>query len=723
MPQALNISALQKFLARYPDTDTIEHDPRAPRTIFPTAYELTREQEDNLMSECYRRLCSLKTDLGWDLSRKAHWWRADGVALDVLESPVHTFFGKRDLYTMMFRGQVDWRPYVYPGLFRQSNLHMPLIRHHTQMMASRMKNYFFGSEPWMAYLGKVGTADEIKAKASQKVHDEQFRKADAVTALSGAVNGAFERGETIVKPLWRDWRRYFRQFAEVATWNRKPVLLPNDDYIYRDDQWARQPNGMEMLVRPDLAEPFMITTDELMQIQWQRMPVLRERTVYRGLELFAPYYKDILVTPTAPTLARARDIVHLFDEARSSIATRFLSHLARNGMMNEFVNVLRLLRNLSPHHDFHSGEGRPRPELSEFGGMIGTPDTQFESSGMENCQFAEHTLDVDVDEDGYSERVVVLYDVETRYPISYDYLDNVSPQGHEAFSCIRINPEPNRWHGTGQVEIFWKLQEAFDLFLNRINKAVSEEGALNLIRGDAILNKEADNSISLNGDVNAIEMDPAGPSLNEAFRRIYLNENIRIDHLWQLVQFLHQGFVALAGQMGLDSAEAADLNATETATGIRQLTNDRNETFRPLIGDVRPGVQEIALMSAAMIDANIDEGEVRKFLEDDLPTLKLYLAQRNQDFGWDIDIVLTKYQKEQELAQLQAGIAACKDYVAQMPPVRMVLGELYVKLLELFEQKNAREIIGILAKIPPMMSPDLQVNPQAVQPQPKVETI
>ena len=175
MAASLNIYSLQKFLQRYPDTSSIQHDGQAPRTVFPTAYVLTRPQEDNLMAECESRLRSLKTDLGWDASRDENWWRGDNARLDLLASPAHTFFGKRDLATMLYRSQVDWRSTVMPGLFGQTNLHVPLIRKHTQQMASRMKNYFFGSEPWMAYLGKVGTADEIRARAKQKVHDWQFK--------------------------------------------------------------------------------------------------------------------------------------------------------------------------------------------------------------------------------------------------------------------------------------------------------------------------------------------------------------------------------------------------------------------------------------------------------------------------------------------------------------------------------------------------------------------
>ena len=197
------------------------------------------------------------------------------------------------------------------------------------------------------------------------------------------------------------------------------------------------------------------------------------------------------------------------------------------------------------------------------------------------------------------------------------------------------------------------------------------------------------------------------------------------DHLFQLVQFLHQAFVALAGQLGLNDADMAGLDSTKTATGVRQLTNEKNETFRPLIGDVRPGVQDLVKKAARLIDQNLDEGEVRKFLEDDIESLETYLAIRTQDFEYDVDIVLTKYQQEQELDQLMSGIAACKDYVAQLPEVRQALGRLYIRQLELLQETQAKEIIEALAAIPPMLSPDLQQpsSPKSSAPQPAIEPI
>lgn len=710
---ALNVQALQRFLSRYPDEGSVYEDPDAPRAIFPTACQLNRQQEDELVAEADRRLTALKVDLGWNATRESNWWGSVSPALVHQSSPAHTFFGKRDLASLIVRGQVDWRPFVYGGIFLQTNLHIPLTRKHTRQLASRAKNYFFGTEPWFSLLARF-SADEAGCTESYRVADWQCQKAKAVSALSTAVDLAFDHGENIIKPLWKDWRRYYRQFAEVAHWNSKPIMLPNGDYIYRDDQWATNEEGAKQLVRHDLEEPFAVSFEELARFQWETKAVMRERIVYRGLELANMYYKDVLVTPTAPKLPEAREIAHLYDKPRTDLATQFLAHMAKSGNYNEFPSVLRMLRNLSNSYtDFHSGQARPRPELRESAEGVSAVGGSFSSLADDNCQFCEMTMDVDADGDGYSERIVLLYDVQTKYPIAYDYLDNVRPKGHEAFSCIRVNPVPGRWHGVGQVEIFWQLQQAIDLFINRMNFGVSREGRIDIIRKNAFLNLDTEDLLPLNGG-ETLELHPS-ETLENAFQSIYLNENIRIDHLFMLVEFLQQAFVSLAGTMGLNDAEAAGLDSAKLATGIRKLDRDQQEMFAPLLNDLTPGMEDIVRQIVDLIDANISKTEVLKFFEDDQEKFAAYMRRATQDSEYDIEIVLTKYQAEQELAQEQAGIDTCKDFLAQMPEVRQALAYKYAKLLELFQDKNAREVVAVLSQIPPMLpAQTMNVDAKAV---------
>lgn len=696
----LNIDSLQRFLARFPDTDTWNSD--QPRTIFPSAYDLTRRQEDNLMAEAQRRLEELKGDLGWNRVREDGWWGTLSPAVQHQSNPAYTFFGKRDLAALMAVGNVDWRPNVFGGLFCQSNLHIPLTRKLTRQMASRTKNYFFGSEPWFALLGRF-TRDMQPAVQANHVAQWQFERAKAVTALNHACDQAFVMGEHLVKVMWKDLRRYYRQFAEVAYYGRQPLMAADDDYIYREDLWNEEPDGMLSLLRPGLPEPFLLSRDDQTQIQFVHRPVMRERIVYRGLELQNKLPKDVLISPTAKSVEEARDVIDLFDEPRTALATRYLAHAAKYGETENMPNVLRLLRGLSSSDEFHSSAARPRPELNEMASAENGTLGQFGSLSGDNCQFAEHWMEVDADEDGYAEKIVLLYEVNTGFPIAYDYVDNVRPKGSNPFACVRINPVPGRWHGVGQVEIFWQLQNAIDLMFNRINFSCSREGRIDVIKKSAFANLDREQLLPLNGG-ETLELKEA-EELEKVFKQVYLSDSVRVDHLFQIMQFLQQAFISLAGGVGPQDADMSGLPTSKTATGLRLIDRETAETFNPLIGDIVAGLEEVVDKGVQMFGANLDDGTIYKYFEGEAKRFAEFKQQNFNALEYDVEIRLTRYRSEQELLQCQGVIESGKDFVAQLPEFRAAMAYYYRRIMELYQSKVAEQTIAQLAAIPPMLPP------------------
>lgn len=713
----VSLDSLTAFLARYP-AEELPDKPGQPRVIFPTAAVLTREQEDNMIADAEQRLQDIISDTGWEAVGAKNWSMllTPADAAD-LSSPAFSFFGKRELALLMAEEKMEWRANFYGGLFAKSNHSLPMAAKLCRQMSSKAKNYFTGTEPWFSLIGLIGV-DPGTAENLNRVAQWQFRLAKTVKALNHAFDQAFIKGEDIWKVTWANRTRYFRQFASVyATAQGTPITLPDGDFIYTDDVWTEDAaNGIWLLVRPTMVQPFALTAQEYASMTVVQQPVFRERTVYSGLAVDNVYYKDVLVDPTAVSLEEARTVFHLYDTPATAIASKYLAHIARTGDSQDFPSVLRMLRTIHASGETHSGLSRPRGELAESSNdWLGTT-ASFASIPTANVRMAEGYLVGDYDGDGYEETMVLLMDRTTKLPIAYDYLDNVREDGKLPFGVTRINPPGNRWHGVGMIERFWPLQMGIDLMYNRINDASSREGSIIIVNRNAFPETEGDELLSLNGG----ETLSASPTedIDKAIKVVYLNEHVRIETLVKLQEMLQQMIVSMAGVTGLQDAQMAGLPTVELATGIHKLDQEGQEVFAPLLTDLSEGAEELVHKAVVSILGNLADGVAMKFFEGEEWRYQVYKALLPAELDFDVEIRLTKYRAQQELAQNQASIEWLKDYAAQVQPIRNAAKPWYQRILDLVECKQGGNALAQLDNLPPILSqPGPSGNPAAVQPQ------
>ena len=118
----------------------------AKRVPFATALsaQLTGEQEQTMVEHALDRLAVLEGELGRDLVLQQNWaGNAEKMSsTQVVQSATDSFLGKRSRYEDVFANKVDWRPYLFGGIFKDSNLVVPLARRIARQMTARSPTTF-----------------------------------------------------------------------------------------------------------------------------------------------------------------------------------------------------------------------------------------------------------------------------------------------------------------------------------------------------------------------------------------------------------------------------------------------------------------------------------------------------------------------------------------------------------------------------------------------------
>jgi hypothetical protein len=211
---------LQRVIDEADDLPPVEDSASQPQMPFETSYQLTREQEDELVEHALRRLDELENETGRSRTGAGEWWMHGAGGAETpdpqgVERTERTFMGKRILYDLVYRNDVEHRPHVLGGIFTESNLVVPLARRIVRQMTARAVNYFFSTDPWFAAY-PVGDNDRDLASKADRYTKWKMSKADLQQKESMAVERAFVLGECVVKTTWDRREQFYKTFASAG---------------------------------------------------------------------------------------------------------------------------------------------------------------------------------------------------------------------------------------------------------------------------------------------------------------------------------------------------------------------------------------------------------------------------------------------------------------------------------------------------------------------------
>jgi hypothetical protein len=672
-------SQIAAFLERLPAESFVgAEDANEPMVIFRGALELTREQEDFVVSEAFKRIDDLDSSMG----RAEILDASETPPVDVdMDTDALKHLPRRMFWEMVFNQKFGWRKQL-EGLFKDgSNVHFPMTRRIVNQMVSRAQNYFFQTEPWFS-ANALGV-DMDTGKAANDWAQYRFSAAGVKGELEQAIKLAFVRGECVVKTQSKTRYDYYEAFESVMVdGESNPILDANGGYILEDDEFVLIEGGDFPVLKRD-----GVTTASGV---FELMKIPRRSILFKGPEAAVVPLRDFVASMDRPTLQEEDTVCHYYDMDAIAIVEEYIERLKERGAWDEkeWPRVVELLSMAAAgSRDATAGAGAYRPE---------TGDSPDNASGHQRSEplvkIAEVHMWIDANSDGKRENIMMLLDTETRRPILYDYTANIYEDKVRPFSVVRIDPVDGRWTGTSAVETLWRMQNLIDLNMNRWDFSNSVSGSVTFFNPELLEESQGNRTLKLNHGKTYRKRDPKTKA-EDIVERVQLAEYKGVQ-LETIIQYWTQIATNLGGVANVNDAQMAGLDSTRLATGIRNMDASGQEQFSPFLSALTPGLTDISEKCLVLSVATSDEEELFDVMGQDGAMMVQSIRRGDlRKIKWSLELELTRYKNEQEAKQAQFARPAAVEFYNLPPVLQMRLATLYRQELKAYGVRNVDQII------------------------------
>lgn len=686
--------------------EDVAADPQQPLMPFETSLKLTLDRESELVEWCMKRHGELEQETGRD--RRAHrdFWADAGYSgaesLDPLnrDRVSRTWLGKRRLFDLMANNDVDYRIFTEGGIYQKSNLSFTIVRRVFSQMVARANNYFFGSDPWFAAT-PVGEFDKPMADKTDRYLRWKMDKSSLKRTLERANNRAFAIGEAVVKSRWKKTVQFYKSMAEVLVVNGQPVTDANGDFIEKDAQWivnqvedpanpGQMMDNTGAVLKRDGVTPMPGPQESLV---FEKRLVDRRLKIYEGNEAEVIHYGDFLCPLTARTVQEADCCVHIYNRPVMEIINEWRTDQVEGESAEQNLESIRKFLELM-------GDMKVSTQTNNTDQDADRPDEDTGRNGGDHDEptalIGEFHIRYDADGDGITEDIMVMIDLNTRRPIFYDYLPNVTPDGLRPFSVIRATEIDNRWYGMGAMEMFEKSQNIVDLFINRMNLAQSEAGRVTFWNPGLTIEGQDDPNLRFNwGRTYTIASRDTKPE--EVLSVTYLEDN-KTEHLSSFMELFIQMVTNEAGVMNGNDGQMAGLDSTKLATGIRNIERSGQELFAVYLSCLEPGHQDALQKNVRLLLANIDREEVYTYFEEGeggegaAPLMQIQAADI-PIVEMDVQVLMTRRHGEQVLVSSERACAIVEKFYSLPYLVMVQTRQFYIDQLRALDVRSPEKII------------------------------
>jgi len=673
-----------------------------PKVAIESVLKLTRPQEDRLMEHIERLVRVTADDLGRDEVLQADSFSgigSEGVPRSLLKDSTEerSHFAKRRYYDLSYHLKCDWREHVLGGIFTEYNFVVPMARRQIQQQISRARNYYFATDPWFSATPQ-GRSDDELAKEADRFLKYRSRKGGVKGVLGDGIHQSFVQGEAVMKTAFIDLSDFYETMARVAVTPQGQYIMAADgDFIFEHDKWEPLPAVDDISGEPlfDAATGAPVLSDQEVlardgvtpkpaQLIFADRIITRALTRQRGAEVALVNFLDFICPLQAESVEEAEFCAHLYEQPALTLAQQIL---LRNPNPEQRSRVIEALRELAgASSQAKTGAMANRPELGE-----GRRMNQAETQGEPRVKLAEVYLRFDVRGDGHTPSIMVLYNTETQRPLYYDYVANITPDGRRPFHVLRASRAPGRWYGIGQMELLEGVQNMMDMFACRMAKATGDQGTFKMFNPHLTLEGQADPNLRYN-DGRVYTPINKQVRIEDVFQSLVIQEP-RIQEIQGLMEFLQQHALNLSGVGNVNDAQAAGLDSTSLATGIRNIDRTGQELFGPYLYSLEDGLTSTMIAWAALELFHLDEKEAYEYLEGETRMIGYLTSDKVRNLEMDIRLELTRYRNEQQDIQMaQAGELIEKYYALPMLIQQRTAG-FYRQQLKLREIQNADELI------------------------------
>ena len=699
MPQQ---DPIERLVSQHPEDREID-DGVSPIMPFPTACRLTRDQEEEIIDHAMKRLEELEDESGRSECGSFDWWAQapNGVSSDGKDTRAETWMGKRQLYDLTFRNEVEWRSALLGGIWKESNLAVPVARRITRQMIARACNYFFGTDPWFAAY-PVGELDRERADKADRFIRWKTDKSKLKRTMEMATERAFILGEAVVKSTHDEKSQIFETMATVLIDpDGNPVFGADGDFIFESDLWIQDASEDPMTGEMVASDLFVLKRDGVTPkpepMLWDRRLVTRRITHYRGPKSQVIHFLDFLCPLDAPTVQDADCVVHLYDMPLMDLADDWKKAIQENATAEQRAEAIR--QAISMIRMLASGSGET--SSGQNSNAIDRSVEKTEQKAATMVEIAEFHLRYDWVGDGILRDIMLVLDRKTRTPIFYEYEANVTADGLRPFSVIRAGEVPNRWYGIGSMEMFDSSQKIIDLLTNRVNFANSGAARVDFWNPAATIEGRSNPNLQLNRG-RTYTLAP-GKTAKDALESVYLENSVG-EHWQAMTEFFMQLVMNESGVSNANDGQVSGLESTTLATGIRNIEKSGQELFSLHLGHLEPGISETLGKEVKIIMVHLDPTETGRYFEEGeggegVGAFVRVEAGDVNNLELDTRVLLTRYRGEQLLeSSLRAWEVVEKYYAQPTAEMQLLTRPLAIDILKAFQIQGADDIIKPLSQ-------------------------
>lgn len=682
-----------------------------PKVPFQTQLRLTGDQEQNMIDHAFTRKKQVENETGRELTMNPIWWNNQTWGASVaLQSqgllPVgDTFMGKRSRYDATFHCDVSWRPFTMgpSTIFSESNITVPLSRRIASQMIAKAKDRFFGTPVWFdinpqPVVDHDATNDEERDDRIEKFCRFKLHESGAKENYGNAIATAIVLGEAPVKTSYVVRDQIFNVEATVLhDVTGQMVRDAKGDAITQEDQFvdAEDGTGRRVLARDGV-------TDEPTTPIWQKAELDRRQVLFEGAKSEVIYFKDFLCPITAPDVQQADFIAHLYDKA----VMEFVDLVVKRGLVSDTApdrlaaaqRMVALVKQLAQNST--QPKAAANQELRPNDHYATSPSVE---SGGPVAEFMECYMWYDANGDGIAENIMLIVDRNTRAPIFYDHVANITTDGLRPIEIVRINPVSGRWYGCGIMEKFEPYQTLTDLLVNRWNFSQSRAGRVDLWTPTNTLEGDRDPNLKMNWGGSYTKKP--GMKKEDVLEAVYLTD-IKFDQVHEMIEFFLQLAYNESGVMTANDGQAAGAQSQELATGILESTRSGDELFKPIEQDLQAPLSRLLEREVSVTLANINPVEAFTFLEGDTMGIDHITPEDVRGLKYKAEITLTN-QKTAEVIQTSAAAAALVEkFYMLSPEVQAKTAPFYrTQLRALAPNVDAKTAIDPVQPVPPSPEP------------------
>jgi hypothetical protein len=603
---------------------------------------------------------------------------------------------------------------VDSAVFSQSNESLGLIAGAVEFLRARLIEEIFGVEPWLGVTPRTRAASNpelaemITRHLTWKLGPEQI---NFTAHASEVITTACVLGECVSKIAHVTESDSFERFATILIdkVTGKPATDQTGEFIFQDHGTTQlnaptqedQTAGYE---HPSGHPEFQVSTTANgvktpnPGYAWAEQVISDQNVRYVGAKAIPLHFKEFYIPLNAKSIQEADFVAHKTSMRLSNVLTQL--GMTKDGKpidapegsdgndpaTSHIQTIISRIRGETS--DLKAASDQPIQEQGEGSlPMVLDGDPEF--------VYVEAYFTFDVFNDGRPLRIFFTFAYDSETPICWDYIANVTPDGKYPFSATVMNQVGHRWYGTSWFKKYERSVNLVDKLLNQvIYRNHLAANPIGFRRKDAVVQWQDDQPFESGAGVVY--------DLNDGFTAKDAVEYAEVPQLdeqtREILDMAVANFRTRSGVATATQGEFGKVPAENTATGTQRIVATGNTAFKPIILDVKRGL-EAEIRMLAECQYYYQDNEEYTYQQNDQQLIGLLTPDKVKDLDLVIELKLTNLKATERLQQSQLAANMANQFLAVPDQYKETLREIYEQIFQSLQIDNADQIIDTILKI------------------------